>query len=186
MVNELHPVPRAPAPWTMRAESYLLLLRLKELPEGLYDGLEEAWQDEGLGRFEGGLGAVMIVRYADTPVGRLCLVLCAGVVVAAVCKCLAFPGSVYGVHVVTMLFVSRYFHDECSCTVKGYGTMYKRCNNMPLLTTGMQTILKVDLTKDENIHVQVLSILSSCVIISSGRYRVLQTPGSEASPTRCA
>ena len=90
MVNELHPVPRAPAPWTMRAESYLLLLRLKELPEGLYDGLEEAWQDEGLGRFEGGLGAVMIVRYADTPVGRLCLVLCA-------CKCLAFPQSVYGV-----------------------------------------------------------------------------------------
>lgn len=71
MVNGVHPVQRAPAPWTMRAESYLLLLRLKELPEGLYDELEEAWGDEGLGRFEGGLGAVMIVRYADTPVGRL-------------------------------------------------------------------------------------------------------------------
>ncbi|KAF3002417.1 hypothetical protein E8E13_003334 [Curvularia kusanoi] len=69
MVNEMHPVQRAPPPWTMRAESYLLLVRLKELPKGVYDGLEEAWEDEGLGRFEGGLGAVMIVRYADTPVG---------------------------------------------------------------------------------------------------------------------
>lgn len=70
MENARHPVQRSPAPWTLSAESYLLFLKLKELPRGLYDGLEEAWGDEGLGRFEGGLGAVMIVRYTDTPVGR--------------------------------------------------------------------------------------------------------------------
>lgn len=67
----MHPVQRSPAPWTLKAESYLLFLKLKELPQGLYDRLEEAWQNESLGRFEGGLGAVMIVRYTETPVGRL-------------------------------------------------------------------------------------------------------------------
>jgi hypothetical protein len=175
MVNELHPVPRAPAPWTMRAESYLLLLRLKELPEGLYDGLEEAWQDEGLGRFEGGLGAVMIVRYADTPVGELCLVLFVGVGNAAVCKSLAFPRPVNGVYVAIIgcpsLFVSQSSHDECSCTVKSCGTMYKRCNEMPLLSDGMQTNLNLDLTKDKNIHVQAVS--SSAVdVTASSRHRL--------------
>lgn len=70
MENGGHPVQRAPAPWTLKAESYLLFLRLKEVPLGLYDALEETWEDEALGRFEGGLGAVMIVRYTDTPVGR--------------------------------------------------------------------------------------------------------------------
>jgi hypothetical protein len=162
MVNEMHPVPRAPAPWTMRAESYLLLLRLKELPEGLYDGLEEAWQDEGLGRFKGGLGAVMIVRYADTPIGRLCLVLCAGVVIAAVWQSLAFLGTVIGVYVVVIscpsLSVSQSIHDECCRIVKRYGTMHKRCNEMPLLSAGMQAILNLYFTKDKKVHVQVLSI----------------------------
>lgn len=70
MDNGTHPVQRSPAPWTLKAESYLLFLKLKTLPEGLYDRLEEAWEDESMGRFEGGLGAVMIVRYTDTPVGR--------------------------------------------------------------------------------------------------------------------
>ena len=69
MENETHPVQRSLAPWTLKAESYLLFLKLKELPLGLYDRLEEAWEDENLGRFEGGLGAVMIVRYSETPVG---------------------------------------------------------------------------------------------------------------------
>lgn len=172
MVNELHPVPRAPAPWTMRAESYLLLLRLKELPEGLYDGLEEAWQDEGLGRFEGGLGAVMIVRYADTPVGRLCLVLCAGAVLTAVCKTLAFPRSVNGVHVVTSgcpsLFVSQAFHDESFCIVKSYDTMDMRCKELCLSSAGMQTILNLGLMEDMFCRYS----MSSCV--SSRRYSLFK------------
>lgn len=71
MENKLHPVQRAPAPWTTRAESYLLFLKMATLPEGVYDALEEAWEDEAMGRFESGLGAVMIVRYTETPVGRL-------------------------------------------------------------------------------------------------------------------
>ncbi|UPX13062.1 uncharacterized protein EKO05_0003590 [Ascochyta rabiei] len=69
MENAVHPVQRLPAPWVLGAESYMLFLRLRELPRGLYDGLEEAWGDDGLGTFEGGLGAVVIVRYTDTPVG---------------------------------------------------------------------------------------------------------------------
>jgi hypothetical protein len=67
---ESHPVARAPAPWQLKAESYLLFLRMKELPKGVYDKLEETWESEELGTFQGGLGAVMIVRYSDTPAGR--------------------------------------------------------------------------------------------------------------------
>jgi len=66
---EQHPVPRAKAPWKLMAECYTLLLKLKDLPKGVYDPLEAAWADEGLGKFAGGLGAVIIVRYSDTPVG---------------------------------------------------------------------------------------------------------------------
>jgi hypothetical protein len=44
---------------------------MKELPKGVYDKLEEVWQHDDFGTFKGGLGAVMIVRYSDTPVGRL-------------------------------------------------------------------------------------------------------------------
>jgi hypothetical protein len=73
MDNGGHPVQRVPAPWTLKAESYLLFLKLGELPKRVYAGLEAAWEDEAFGRFEGGLGAVMIVRYTDTPVGRLSL-----------------------------------------------------------------------------------------------------------------
>lgn len=68
---EMHPVQRSVAPWTLRAETYVLFVKLTELPRGVYDPLEEAWTDEGLGKFVGGLGCVMIVRYSDTPVGRL-------------------------------------------------------------------------------------------------------------------
>lgn len=70
MDNGQHPVHRVPAPWTLKAESYLLFVKLSELPKGVYDRFEGAWEDEALGRFEGGLGAVMIVRYTDTPVGK--------------------------------------------------------------------------------------------------------------------
>lgn len=70
MENGEHPVQRVPAPWTLKAESYLLFVKLNELPEGVYDRLEGAWENEALGRFAGGLGAVMIVRYTDTPVGK--------------------------------------------------------------------------------------------------------------------
>jgi hypothetical protein len=71
-----HPVLRSEAPWTLKAESYLLFLKLNKVPEGLYDQLEKSWGDEGLGTFEGGLGAVMIVRYTDTPVGRFFCCVC--------------------------------------------------------------------------------------------------------------
>jgi hypothetical protein len=64
-----HPVQRAEAPWTLHAESYILFLKLSELPAGLYDPLEEAWSDERNGSFTGGLGAIMIIRYTSTPVG---------------------------------------------------------------------------------------------------------------------
>ncbi|CAO2657943.1 Nn.00g072030.m01.CDS01 [Neocucurbitaria sp. VM-36] len=64
-----HPVPRSKAPWTVKAETYFLFLSLRELPKGVYDPLEEAWGDEGLGEFKGGLGTIMIVRYSHTPVG---------------------------------------------------------------------------------------------------------------------
>lgn len=69
-MNHTHPVPLAPAPWSLRAETYLLPLRLASLPDGVYDALEESWGSEGLGRWEGGVGAVVVVRYVGTPVGR--------------------------------------------------------------------------------------------------------------------
>jgi hypothetical protein len=74
-----HPVPHVPAPWTTKAECYWLFLYLKDLPIGLYDPLEEerfgdgmlSEEKEKVGEFKGGLGVVMIVRYADTPIGKL-------------------------------------------------------------------------------------------------------------------
>jgi hypothetical protein len=67
---EPYKVPRIRAPWTLKAESYVLFLKLKTLPKGVYSPLEETWADEGLGTFTGGVGMVMIVRYSDTPVGK--------------------------------------------------------------------------------------------------------------------
>lgn len=66
----VHPVLRAKAPWPLKAESYIMFLRLKTLPKGVYDHLEEVWEGQEFGTFEGGLGAIMIVRYSDTPVGK--------------------------------------------------------------------------------------------------------------------
>jgi len=65
----LHPVPRSPAPWTLKAQSYLLFLRLPSLPPGAYDPVHACWSAPKNGTFTGGLGAIMIVRYTDTPVG---------------------------------------------------------------------------------------------------------------------
>jgi hypothetical protein len=48
----------------------MMFVRMKELPKGVYNRLEEVWGGEEFGRFEGGLGAIMIVRYSDTPVGE--------------------------------------------------------------------------------------------------------------------
>jgi hypothetical protein len=67
---DTHPVLRAEAPWYVKAESYNIFLRLKDLPQGAYDPLEETWGGNDYGKFEGGLGAVVIVRYGETPVGR--------------------------------------------------------------------------------------------------------------------
>ena len=72
MPPSAHPVPVAPPPWTLKAETYMLLMRMKELPRGVYDPLEKAWENEhDVGTFEGGLGGVMIVRYSGGPVGEL-------------------------------------------------------------------------------------------------------------------
>jgi hypothetical protein len=73
--QQQHPVPRVPAPWKLQAESYILFMKLKELPEGIYDPREVeeeeggGWKDENVGKWMGGLGSVMVVRYSDTPVG---------------------------------------------------------------------------------------------------------------------
>jgi len=67
-----HPVARALAPWKLTAEVYMLFHVLKGLPGGVHgelEGREGGWDDEAMGRFEGGLGTVCIVRYRDTPVG---------------------------------------------------------------------------------------------------------------------
>jgi hypothetical protein len=67
---EQYPVPRISAPWRLKAESYVLFLKLGTLPKGTYAPLEETWADEGLGMFTGGVGTVVIVRYSETPVGK--------------------------------------------------------------------------------------------------------------------
>jgi hypothetical protein len=69
---DAHPVPYAPAPWKMKAEVYWLFFAISKLPEGMYDPLElEGEHDKETGQFKGGLGHIMIVRYADTPVGKV-------------------------------------------------------------------------------------------------------------------
>jgi hypothetical protein len=80
-MSSSHPVHHTPAPWTTKSECYWLFLYLKDLPAGLYDPLEDkrfgdgnlSEEKEKLGEFKGGLGLVMIVRYADTPVGKFVL-----------------------------------------------------------------------------------------------------------------
>lgn len=67
---DTHPVLRVKAPWRLKAESYIMFLKLKAIPQGSYDQLQEPWGGDDYGKFERGLGAVMIVRYSDTPVGR--------------------------------------------------------------------------------------------------------------------
>jgi hypothetical protein len=67
-----HPVARSLAPWSTKAESYLLFTHLAKLPaEGVYHESEAAWAGDEFGAFKGGLGGVMIVRYSDTPVGKV-------------------------------------------------------------------------------------------------------------------
>jgi hypothetical protein len=66
-VKARHPVQYAPAPWSLKCESYWLLLNLKTLPKGIYDPLEEPLLEHG--EFKGGLGCIIVVRYKDTPVG---------------------------------------------------------------------------------------------------------------------
>lgn len=63
-------MPRSKGPWkNLRAESYSLFLSVKDLPKGTHDEFEKAWDEEEMGKFVGGLGAVIIVRYSETPVG---------------------------------------------------------------------------------------------------------------------
>ncbi|PVI06646.1 hypothetical protein DM02DRAFT_609446 [Periconia macrospinosa] len=62
-----HPVERSEAPWTVKCETYWMLINLKSLPEGVYDKLEEPLLQHG--EFKGGMGFLMVVRYSYTPVG---------------------------------------------------------------------------------------------------------------------
>jgi hypothetical protein len=60
-----HPVARAPAPWKLTAEVYILFHTLTQLPKGVHAELEgEAggWDGNEKGEFKGGLGSVMVVR----------------------------------------------------------------------------------------------------------------------------
>jgi hypothetical protein len=70
-LEQQHPVTRVPASWKLQAESYILFMKLKEIPEGIYDPQEEEWGHEKAGKWTGGLGSVLVVRYSDTPVGML-------------------------------------------------------------------------------------------------------------------
>lgn len=66
------PVTISPAPWTTKAESYWMFLTLGKVPQeggAVYD--EAGTKGTGEGEFVGGLGCVMVVRYLDTPVGKL-------------------------------------------------------------------------------------------------------------------
>lgn len=48
-----------------------MFFTLSKLPEGVYDQLEMQNVKEGNeGKFTGGLGSIMVVRYKDTPVGE--------------------------------------------------------------------------------------------------------------------
>lgn len=67
---DTHPVPRVKAPWTVKATSWLMFLKLSSLPKGVYAPLDEVWARPEYGIFKGGYGAIMIVRYTDTPVGE--------------------------------------------------------------------------------------------------------------------
>jgi hypothetical protein len=54
----------------LKAEIYWLFFTLSKIPEGMYDPLEMQNVEKGKdGKFTGGLGHIMIVRYKDTPVG---------------------------------------------------------------------------------------------------------------------
>ena len=58
-----------PPPWTIRGDMYWLVLRMKTLPLGIYDPLEDAHLSSEANDFRGGFGLVMIIRYTDTPCG---------------------------------------------------------------------------------------------------------------------
>lgn len=70
------PVEVHPGPWDTKAETYWLALNLKsdaDREDGVYAPLElssPATSDPAqVGKNHGGLGLIMIVRYADTPCG---------------------------------------------------------------------------------------------------------------------
>lgn len=64
--------PVAPAPWTLKADVYSLLMWLKgPLVEDAYSPLEAAaLADSAASAYKGGLAGVQIIRYHDTPVGK--------------------------------------------------------------------------------------------------------------------
>ncbi|TDQ14683.1 acetoacetate decarboxylase [Algoriphagus boseongensis] len=64
-LSDLHLVKKAPAPWKLKGDGFILMFKFREnwvedngfLPESLK------------GRFRGGLGYVMLVNYTESPVG---------------------------------------------------------------------------------------------------------------------
>jgi hypothetical protein len=72
------PVQVRPGPWNVKAETYWLALYLgagADNEEGVYAPLELSSliiSDAKIaGKHRGGLGLIMIVRYSDTPCGKL-------------------------------------------------------------------------------------------------------------------
>jgi hypothetical protein len=66
----VHPVPRTPALWKLKAEFYVLCCNMNKVPDGAYDPLEMSREMRSLERLRG-VGCVTTVRYADTPVEKL-------------------------------------------------------------------------------------------------------------------
>lgn len=59
------PLPHAPAPWDLRGSGYILFYR----PTAVWGGEASFVHPDHQPHFRGGVGAVMLVDYADSPVG---------------------------------------------------------------------------------------------------------------------
>jgi len=74
-MTQVHPVPVAPAPWTLQADSWIFPFWNSSsasgtLPYGSYHPMETIEEGEGGTGFKGGPGAWLLYRYSDSPVGR--------------------------------------------------------------------------------------------------------------------
>lgn len=67
--NSTEPIEHVPPPWTLTATVFALpIIPLTKLPAKAYSPLERN-STANKGNFAGLLGAILIIRYSDTPVG---------------------------------------------------------------------------------------------------------------------